>query len=367
MKRKLALLTLILLALAIALTACTQTKATEIKVRWDTDGEEHVFAITLADFSSSGGFNSYTHDNATYYKDISIYNEVLANDSDKLDEVCPQLVTGTYTLSIKPSRDGTSFCEVSATQVLYAMYQDSDLGNISSELQKLVVTGDGNPLGDKAGCTTLKSTTETWVKFENQPSQQPIESSTKVNGFYIGKTFQGASQYEISTKYNFDGKRPVATVTLNDGEAVEYDLPKNSTVNIIDSNQVLIYLRSLDKSSTSFQDNPSVYVFDPYTHVGQTANFSLVREQNLRLTDMSRASDDNTLYTKLSVVGVTVGGNAFMVAENLPERINAQGLDQLVNGNAKYTTVRFRVGYLAFELASYDDAIWNGLNAKTSE
>ena len=360
MKRKLALLALVLLSLTFVLTACNQPDPTEVKIRWDISGENHLFEITLADFSDNMSFVSYPLDNDIYYKDLSVSNEVFSSS----DQVLPQDVTGTYSLSIQPSADGTTSCDVSATQVVYAQYLTSDLKDSVSQLQSCIVTGDSNPLGDKEDCTTLKSTTTTEVRFTNDPSQTPISSSTEVDGFYIGKTYQGKSQYKVSTTYNFEGKRPIATVTINDDPAVEYELPKNSAGRIIDSNQILVYVRTLEKSSTSFQDSPSVYVFDPYTHETQVANFGFTYQQNVVLTDNTRSAEETTLYTKLSAVSVVVGNHAFMVTENLPARLLPLGLDFQTspNGNySKYTTVRFRVGYLAYEVAGYDDAIWQGL------
>lgn len=358
MKRKLAFLTLLLLALSVALTACNQVVPTDIKIRWDKGGEDHTFEISLADFDNEISFKSYEYNKSTYYKDVIVNNEVFST----LDEIRPSNATGTYKLSITPSPDGEEYCDVNATQVLYVQYLVSNLGEngLPSELQSYVVSGDDNPFDDSADHVTLKSTTTTKVQFANIPSQQPISSSTEVNGFYLGKTFKGVSHYKVSTVYDFDGKTPTATVTLNDGDAVEYQLPKNSAGKIIDSNQILVYLRSFEKTSTSFQDSPSIYVFDPYTHLTQTASFGFTYEQNLILHDSTR-SDDNELYTKLSVVGVAVGGHAFIVAENLPARLNALDLDKRANGDSKYTTVRFRVGYLAYEVAGYDDAIWEGL------
>lgn len=362
MKRNLALLVLVLLSLTIVLTACNQPDPTEVKIRWDIDGEDHIFEITLADFNSEfTGFKTHSVNNDTYYKDLSISNEVFSS----LDQVLPQDAWGTYSLSIKPSGDGTSYCDVTATQVIYVQYLTSNLKDAISELQHCIVTGNDNPLGDKEDCTTLKSTTTTEVRFTNDPSQTPISSSTEVDGFYVGATYQGVSQYKVSTTYNFEGKRPIATVTLNDDEAVEYQLPKNSAGRIIDSNQILIYVRTLEKSATSFQDSPSVYVFDPYTHATQAANFGYTYQQKVILTDNTRSTEETTLYTQVSAVSVIVGNQAFMVTENLPSTLGE--LDKLTNGNYKYTTVRFRVGYFSYEVAGYSDDVWNALSPKESE
>ena len=359
MKRKIALLILILSVLALTLSACGSTSATSVLARWDE--EKHVFNITLADFKeNSDSFNVYpasAADGSDCYKDIAFNGEF-----NNRDEIKPLAVNGTYTIEIKPAAGNTSYCDVETVQEMCVKYSlktgDKEGVDLTkySELQSAVATADQLKQFDMTNSDestiTLYSYTKTSVRFENT-TQNPIKSSTTVKGFYVGKKNQNLTQYTVSTEYDYsNGKRPVAKITLN-GETSEYKFAKNSAGNFIDSNQILLYLRSLNKSSTSFQDSPSISVFNPYTQTLQTASFGMSYEYNMILTDTTR--EDGILAANLNLVSVTVGNNAFMMQENLPDRL-AQ-LDKkldvystLTGPESKFTTVRFRVGYLAYEI-----------------
>ena len=354
MKRKIALLIFLILALSLTFAACNQSATTPIRTRWEE--ETHVFNISLADFvgKDSNSFNSYNADgalanNGTHVKDIAFSGEF-----GNWDELRPLAVNGVYTVKIKPSGDGGSaYCDVTTTQemcVEYLLKTDSQTGvdlTKYSELQGAVATQeqlDKFNLERHGDSVILYSYTQTAVRFENT-TQKPLSSSVKVNGFYIGKVAQALTKYDIATEYDYSGKRPVAKIT-SDGEVSEYKFSKNSAGTFIDSNQILMYLRSLDKASTSFQNSPSVSVFNPYTQQLQTASFGMAYEYNVVLTSENKA-------TKLNVVSATVGNNAFMMQENLPDYLSDKNLDvySLPGGlDFKYTTVRFRVGYLAYEI-----------------
>lgn len=368
MKRKIALLILLISALSVLLVACGKNAETTIRTRWEE--ETHVFNITLADFNgNSSSFKTYNADgepttNGKYSKDVAFSTEFV-----NWDEIRPVDVRGKYTLTIKPS--GSEYCEVTTTQVMYVKYNlktasvngvDFDKYNDlrSAEVTDVDEYTDAG-LTKEEGTTILKSTTETYVQFKNTLSQKPLKSKTEVNGFYVGNVAQQLSQYKISTEYDYSGKRPVAKIT-KDGETVEYNkFGRNSEGTFIDSNQILMYLRSLDKSSNSFQNTPSVSVFNPYNQTLQTASFGLTYEFNSILTD-----GDKKLATTLSVVSVSVGSNAFMMQTNLRDtvKLDDKQLDvhEAVGGKeSMFTTVRFRVGYFAYEIdysASQNSTDW---------
>ena len=330
------------------LTACNQTQPTAIRMRWDE--ETHVFNITLADFESddSDSFKVYkgtAADGGDSYKDIAFTGEFY-----NWDEIRPVSVHGTYSISIKPSKDGSDHCDVATVQEMCVEYNVSDIAADSQvlnakataeQLQKFNITHDND------STVVLYSSTETFVSFENTLSQKPLSSSIKVNGFYVGKKAQELSKYEVSTVYDYTDKKPVAKITKN-GETTEYKFSKNSAGTFIDSNQILMYLRSLDKSSKSFQDRPSKSVFNPYGETLQTANFGMSYSYNMILTN-----GQTEISANLTVVSVTVGNNAFLMQENLPDSLAKKNLDTystLNDNGSKYTTVRFRAGYLAYEI-----------------
>ena len=361
-----------IMALSVLLVACNQPAKTAIQPRWEKN-ETHVFNISLADFAkNSNEFNAYNAKgelagDGTYFKDISFANEFV-----NWDEIKPVAVRGMYRIDIEVSGD-KSICEVTTSQVMYVKYnlKSASVDGVDFEkygaLREAEQKAEADAIEYKAlgltkdeGTTILKSTTDTYVKFENTPSQTPLSSWVKVDGFYVGKVAQELSNYNIATEYDYSTNAPVAKIKLGE-ESSEYKFPGNSAGSFIDSNQILMYVRSLDKSSTSFQDNPGKSVFNPFSKSLQTASFgatymngisSLTR--NAVLTD---TVNERTLTTNLNVVSVFVGTSPFMVQQNLPNtlKLGDKQLDttdtiQLGEPEHKFTTVRFRVGYFAYEI-----------------
>ena len=360
MKKRIALLILVILTVSLALVACKQPDPTPIRTRWEK--ETHVFNVTLADFAEdSDSFNAYTEEGnvsayGEYHKDFS-----MTSDFSKWDELRPVAVVGTYKLEIEPTTS-KSTCTVKTEQLLYVKY-NLKTKNIGIDFEKYsdlleaeapAVEYEAYGLTKEEGTTILKSYTETNVVFENNQKQKPLSSSTIVDGFYAGKKHQGLTKYSVSTVYNYKGKKPIAKITINDKKPIEYKFGRNSEGNFIDSNQHLLYLRSLDKSSKSFQDSPAIYVFNPFEQTLQTASFSMIStsfEQKVILTDKTR--ENNALATNLNVLSVAIDGNYFMIQTNLTDKLAKKGLDRYLiqsDTEPKFTTVRFRVGYLAYEI-----------------
>lgn len=348
MKRKLALLILLILSLTVIFSACQQAETTKVEVRWGT--EKHVFNISLADFASSTSFNVYNANGqldskGDYRKDRAMSGELLSSQ----DEIVPVAVDGTYTLTITPSAP-TDTCVVTGTQVIYAQYlllssaQTGETIDLSEweELDALKADAGETNLPERTDCVILKSETTTTATFRNL-SQQPISSSTTVNGFYIGKLHRQATNYTVSTEYDFSGKKPTATVTL-DGEERKVELGSSD---VIDANQMLIYVRSLSKTPGSLKDGKTVAVFDPLTGATHSASFSYNYEENVILTNQQN------IAVTLNTVAITVGGNAFMLQDNIPQTLAGQNVDVHVTDVTlpKLTTVHFRVGYLSYEIA----------------
>ena len=383
MKKKIALLLLLMLALTAIFAACSQPPATKIIPRWDTEKDEiYHYAVTLSDFNndplSTSRFCSTlnTLDGEYYYKDFVVR---AGEPFDSLDEVRPIEVVGTYTLKISYD-DKDKYDTVTTRQEINVTYETKDnkikLGDdlsveLTNELKGLVVESTSKSV-------TLKSTTETTVEFKHDDKQAPRKSSTKVDGFYIGKAHQEASKYEISTTYNYEGKHAVAVTTLvanGKTEKFEQTLKRYTEGTFIDGNQLFLYARSLDKSSSSFQDSPSVAVYNPMSQEIYSASFVFTASANALLTDASRGEQGEQLFAKLPTLGVVVGGMPFMLQEcapNLKEKL-PDLFDEVGNGPdsafygadpyAKHTPVRFRVGYLSFELTQYDDALWEALKS----
>ncbi|MCH5151770.1 MAG: hypothetical protein J1F65_03835 [Clostridiales bacterium] len=387
MKRKLALLLLLLLVATVLLAACNQPEATTADVRWYK--EKHVFRITLADIrigeNNSMYFATYdekgeltSNSKSSYRKDKAIAGESLASK----DEVMPVKVDGTYTLTIDTKSDATGRCVVTGEQVLYLQYmlqstvqgetvdltewQELDLVKApSEEIPAGLVNDDKN--------IVLKSTTTTVVEFINQ-TQQPISSSTNVVGFYIGKAHRQVTKYDVSTTYNFKEKKPTATVTVGNEEPVTYELKSSSNVKLIDSNQILMYVRSLSKTEGSLQDNHSAYVFDPLTGKTQAASFNGYTYQDRVILTNPDVDPEQKLFTTVNSVAVTIGGNAFMQQDNVPQTVKEDQTTISTVTRAKLTTIHFRVGYLSYEIEYSNEenivdwsAIWQALTPKVEE
>ena len=377
MKRKLALLLLVLLVATVALAACNQPEATTVDFRWST--ETHVFRVTLADFvggsSNSLIFNSYdssgniltSNTSSSYRKDKAIAGESFAAK----DEIMPVDVDGTYTLEIKPGSDTMSKCVVTGKQVLYLQYMlqstvQGETVDLSQweELNELKVDDDevraNTNLEIKDDRVVLKSTTATMVEIVNET--QPVSSRTTVDGFYLGKANRQVSKYDVATTYNYEGKKPTATVTVNDNEPVVHELISSSSVKLIDANQVLLYVRSLSKTEGSLQDSHTAYVFDPLTGKTQAASFGYTYKDNVILTDLIRGEQ---LYTTVNSVSVTIGGNAFMMQDNVPQTVKADQISVSTVTRARLTTLRFRVGFLSYEIeysnAANAETGWNDI------
>lgn len=352
MKKKFALLILLALALTAILAACNNPDATQIIPRWSTDGETYVYNVSLADFAESGNsrFTSYSDNGETYYKDFLVR---VGEPLDDLDEVRPAAVTGTYTMTVSHLTDD-KYDRVETKLELLVSYLYEN-GKISVGKDKWIeLSAELAAVGEVTGKhITFDSTTETMVEFNRHDGgkQAPRKSSTKVDGFYLGKSHQEISAYEIATEYDYSGKKTVAKSELKMGgktDTISETLKRYGEGSFIDSNQLFTYTRSFDKTSTSFQDNPSVAVYNPFNQQMQSASFTFTASANAVLT----RANEQPLYAKLPTVGVAVGGMPFMLQESAPNMLD-QKADRTQYGEdwfAKHTPVRFRVGYISYEL-----------------
>lgn len=362
MKRFTVLLVATVLALTLVLAACSTTEKTDTMFRWSDSGTTtYVFDIELSDFSgqSTPLFTSYAQQNGIYYKDIAMSAAV--ENPDNKDEIKPVTAKGTYTMTISSEADAGSSCLFETTQVLYAAYNRFDLQALEnwSELDKIDIAYDSEevPFNANDNQVVLKTETTTSVKFEKKAAQRPIESSTIVKGFYVGKKHQAVSEYSVSTKYDFD--KNTATVTMNGGEPQVNTLNITSGKNFIDANQLLLYIRTLEKGTTKFQDSPTVVVYTPYTNTAYTASFSFSYTANVAL-EIGEGEDAVWHYVGLNSVSVLLDGTPYLNQLNLPDTLKEKGLD-CVGDTPNYTTVSFRSGYFSYRLRDIPSEVLNAL------
>ena len=356
MKKRLALLLGILLVLTAAFAACSQPAPTTRQSRWGEGTETHTFKITRADFAENGGFNTYPRtfkikgdDGQVKDTTYTCFKDDLITSTETiwmngLDELRPVDVSGTFVMTVK--YETTSY-RVETEQTLYCQYETAKLNelNCSDKFAALDVTDkEENPFTDNDGCTVLRSVTKTDLVFANDDKQLPVSSVTENDGYYIGKTAQTVSKYKYETTYDFANKK--VSVKKDGGEAVERSLKGEC----IDASQMLVYIRSMDKSSNAFQDNPSVSVYDPITDSTTSATFALNRKVNLLMNN-----DGQEAVIIANAVTVAVGGAPFMAQYNLPDLTGesyGNGYDFLpvtAGKRCKYTALKFRRGWFSYE------------------
>lgn len=386
MKKYLAILLLTLLCVTGVLTACNNVASTETAIRWGKYAAEgnavadaYSYKISLADFAdrtTSGAlFKSYKNqsdetDKNTYYKDMVISTSGATEVSAySKDEVIPADVEGIYTITYVQSTDKTTWT-VTTKQTLNVTYNKEDItesgvlnGLANWETLKTKVK-EGSETEEQI---TFVSTTETTVVFENTESQRPVSSSTAVDGFYIGKSKQEVTKSNVSTVYDLANSK--VTVTVN-GEETTREVKLNANARFIDANQILTYIRSLEKGSDKMKDNPTVTVYLPASDRTYTATFGFTYSQNCILT---MGGKDN--YVKLNSVNCALGSMAFMQTQNLPDTLAGKQIDCISDGYgghiSRYTVTRFRVGNLSYtlDLDAFDGAadIIAALTAKESK
>lgn len=357
MKKRLALLLGVFLVLTAVFAACSQPAATARHTRWSETGEKYTFKITMSDFATEGSslFKSYTrnfnlkgdNDQVTDTA-VTCYKDDVITSTEGIwmsgwDQLRPVDADGTYTVDVK--YEATSIT-VETKQTLYSQYKTEDLTKLDclQTVSKCDVTAkEENPFTNNEGRTTLRSVTETSVVFANDAKQLPISSVTENHGYYIGQIAQSLSDYKYETTYDFANKK--VSVKKDGGEAEERAIKGEC----IDANQLLTYVRSLDKSSAAFQDSPSVAVYDVTTNNVSTASFALKREFNLLFDNNGQEA-----VVSVNAVTVAVGGMPFMAQYNLPDLTKlGDGFDYLplsADRRCKYTTVKFRSGWYSYEL-----------------
>lgn len=355
-----ATIVILILTLTFVLASCANTTVTKVFPRWD-DEEEYVFDIALADFDPEKNtlFKTYGEKN-DYYRDMVIS---AAENSALLtgDEIRPEKLTGELIYKISKVDNSTNR-KFTTVQKIYAQYKTENLsGSVNySDLQKMIAK-DG-PFEDDGSHITLYAETTTEVIFKNEAINDiyivPVSSRKVEDGFYVGKVFQGVSRYEISTEYDFANRNAKVTKIIKNAEGTPSEpVTENNKLSIakggycIDSNMLLLYVRSLSKSSADFTNSPSVSVYNAYDNKISTASFGITREQKVVLNNGGQ-----DFLTTLNVVGVTVNNQAFMLQENLSDRISDYKTDNIMDAQGslnKYTTVRFRVGSRAYELKEY--------------
>ncbi len=361
--KKLSLLLLLLVVLSLTLTACRQPAVTETVARWGN--EKHVFNISKVNWDAP----SVKVDDTTFVK-----NPQYVPEPSIKDEIEPYNVGGTYSMEIALQNKDTE-CVFTTEQNLYVQYETAMLEKLeiwkseetadgienAKSLSDFVVADDDPdcPLEAVKDYTILHSRTVNTVLFKNEATQRPISSTNKCDGFYLGNIAQDITHYNYSTKYDWENKK----VTVS-ADGKETDFPLNVNAKIIDSNQILLYARSLEKTSDKMQDNPSVQVFSAVNNNFYTAAFGYF---NYACKTLLVGPDGKDVPVSINFLSIAVDGSVLLSQMNLPDSVNKDSdLDNINNAAAgssynKYTTVRFRAGNFNYELQAYDKAVLDAL------
>lgn len=343
--KKTALLLLLALLLIAMLTACNQAATTYASPRWEN--EKYTFHISKANFTT----NSIEHDGNTFIVEPAVSGYELL--PEKLDQVVPEDVSGTFTTDLVVD-DKTQQCTYTTNQVLYCQYKTDELQSYAKwdELKQFVVATDSkeNPFSNHDGLTTMKSVTDTKVVFLNKAAQTPVYSENKVDGFYIGKVEQTVSKYEYKTEYTYDEKGKLA-IKVN-GEVVK-PVGSYAAAKLIDANQLLLYVRSLEKGADKFADSPTVYTYSAVTNTASTVSFAFTYECKTVLDQ-----NGTQIFVNVNAVGVVIDSAALLTQLNVPGTVNKdKALDfipNISNKVDKYTMLKFRSGFLKYEMNDFN-------------
>lgn len=369
MKKHIATLLLLLVITTFALAACSNPEKTDTAIRWE-DGETLSYKISIADYNKdttkSGLFGSIVYNNDVYYRDLAISTSMAAetNHSSR-DEIVPVAADGVYTIVYNKLADGK--WKVTTTQTIDVTY---DIATVEESLSDAAKSGWTQLLASAKSTTdtqaTFTTTTNTSVVFD-AVAQRPDNSSVQTDGFYVGKSNVQKSVSNVSTVYDFDKLQ--ATVTVDGVEQVNKLEGYNAAYKFIDSNQLLSYIRSLEKSTNKFQDSPRVQVYVAAANQIHTANFGFTYSRNIVI-----GSDDNMTFASINSVNCALGSVAYMQTQNLPDSLGAtpqrdqdgkvitdandnvvtKALNVIDNGYGDkipcYTISRFRVGSFTYSL-----------------
>ncbi len=359
MKKRIAILLGLILVLSAAFAACSQPAATAKAVRIDGN-ETHTFKISIADFADAGStpFNVYTKKINQKNEDGTTTETTLTARKDEVimsgevnlmnnsDQIRPLDASGTYTVNIDDTTNATTVT-VTTEQILYCQYETAKLQELNclETVKKYNVTAkDENPFENNDGRTTLRSEIKTSVTYAKDENQLPAKSVSENKGYYIGKTAQKESEYKFESTYDFENKKVTVKGYINGKDIDEERALKG---NCIDANQFLMFVRSYDKSSAAFQDNPTISVYDVTTDSTFVAAFAINRKFNL-LYD----NNGNEAIVAVDSVVSTVGGIPFIAQYNLPD-LTADNKDCInvgIEKRCKYTTIKFRSGWFSYEL-----------------
>ena len=282
------------------------------------------------------------------------------------DEIRPVDATGTYTIDI--NTDDTSKYTLTTKQVIYSVYDKSDyttklingmtadqlatINTFTDEEKALTFTDKTLQQYLDEGKVVLRSTADTYTEFKAEKSQNPLNSTKSVVGYYLGKTAQQYTQYSTECTYTYENGASVKVAKTVNGE----NTTTNHTISegTIDINQYILYSRTLDKGPNGFQDTPSVQVFEPLTATTATASFAISKSHNSLLN-----IDGELTPSKTDIVVGYINQTALYYISNVcydsEQKVDVKGT---ANGLiSKFTVVKIQNGYYSMQLASYDQTI----------
>ncbi|MEG1706886.1 MAG: hypothetical protein RR291_05270, partial [Clostridia bacterium] len=277
-------------------------------------------------------------------KDIDLLGESSA--SFQPDEVKPLLAEGEMICSFVPATLGTA--EENAKRIRYTTEIEVELTYSSERLTKafmdaipaeqIVSTADGK--------TVLKSTVNSWVEFVNDSKQQSIASSRTVVGYYVGSVAQSFNNFTVGCEYLYEKGSASCKITYTDNVVSSKSFTETSKLtlaeNFVDNEQMYLYARSFDQTSTGFTKAVIEQVMDP------------LGSKNLIPLTISRTASvkaylyngEKYLIAPINQIQIATGTVSKVMYCHDSETFEVANVGS-VNSNA---TVKIQDGYLSYSL-----------------
>ena len=345
-------LVLVLTLVFTLVAGCTPPAPTYSYTRWDA--ETLTYQISLANYEKVT--EVYGDTTTEYTQDYNIYE-----DLPNYDKIKPLDVNGSKTVQIEKIQGETVTYKMTTSIEAVEIY-DLSVDNGQFDLVKISSTSTS---------VSLRTVIVNEMVFDE--SFNPIASSRDVVSCYVGNLHKEAYSYTLDVEYS----DKVANVeyfdrVANDTKTASFDLSNYSF--FIDSDQLLLYARSLDQGENAFGGTVAVATFDALNCVlNADANPVVTITFNLAKS-VKRAIYNNALqqWHFLDVNEMSLSNGTFgFYLYNTCNTVDGIQLGT-TSVRCKHSTVKIQDGYWVYELdftvqTQEVNTIWNSLTAVLPE
>ena len=323
-------LVLVLTLVFTLVAGCTPTAPTYSYTRWEN--ETLVYNISLANYET---VKETIGDTTTEYtQDYNIYA-----DLPNYDKIVPTDVNGEKVVTISKLAGETVTYKMTTTIEAVEIY-DKSVDNGQFDLVKTFET---------TSSVGLKTVITNETVFDE--GFNPISSSRDVLSCYVGN--QHKEQYSYTLEVEYENK--VATISFVDRIANE---TKTATFDgsiysfLLDSDQLLLYARSLDQSDSAFQGTVSVATFDALACVlnpnaNPVVNITFNLARSVKRAVFNNA-EDIWYFVKVNEMSLFHTNFGYYIYNTCND---VDGIQLGTTGTrCKYSTVKVQEGYWVYEL-----------------